>query len=160
MPKEGTAPSARRIASRLADEMGYEFIDAELQKEHGSVFLRIFINHPDGLDLSRCEAYHRRLNPLVEHLSYDYLEVSSPGIDRPLKTERDFAGNLGRGVEIKLYKVRDGKKVYTGVLEGLEGDEILLAHGGATLRFARKDCALVRPSVDGAFARSDEEENP
>ncbi len=149
MPKTGVVPAAREAASRLAREMGYEFIDAELSREHGSVFLRIFIEHEKGLDLTLCEAFHRRLNSLVEHLSYDYLEVSSPGIDRPMKTERDFARGIGKRVIVKLYQAADGAKEYTGVLRGFADGEIVLSTPGGERRFLRKDCAQVKPLLAG-----------
>jgi ribosome maturation factor RimP len=140
------ASSAKKIAEELACEMGYELIDTELRREHGSVFLRILIEHEGGLDLALCEAYHRRLNPLVEHLDYDYLEVSSPGVDRPLKTARDFERGKGGQVTVKLYRALDGKKEYVGTLLGLEGEEVVLDTQDGTMRFPRKECALVKPA--------------
>ena len=157
MPKEGTASAAKRIGVRLANEMGYEFIDAELHKEHGSVFLRIFIDHADGLDLDRCAAYHRRLNSLVDHLPYDYLEVSSPGLDRPLKTEADYAKHVGKQIAIKLYRALNGKKEYIGELTALEDVEVVLSVDGQAVRIPQKDCALVKPVIDMTMTDNDEE---
>lgn len=157
MPKEGSTSVAKRVAERLAGEMGYEFIDAELHKEHGSVFLRIFVDHPNGLDLERCAAFHRQLNPLVESLDYDFLEVSSPGIDRPLKTEKDYQRHMGTRVTIKLFRSLNGAKEYEGKLRGLENGEILLETGGSIMRFQKKECAVVRPVVDVKITDSGEE---
>ena len=80
---------AGQIAQRIADEMQVELVDAELVKEPAGHFLRFYIEKPGGVALNDLEAFHRRILPLVERVEYDYMEVSSPGADRPLKNERD-----------------------------------------------------------------------
>ena len=81
---------AARIAQKIADEMQLELVDVELVKEPTGHFLRFYIDRPDGIALDELESFHRRILPLVEAVEYDYMEVSSPGAYRPLKTERDF----------------------------------------------------------------------
>ena len=92
---------AREIAQRIAAEMNVELVDAELVKEPTGHFLRFYIEKPDGIALNDLEAFHRRILPLMERVEYDYMEVSSPGADRPLKTERDFERAAGLMVEVK-----------------------------------------------------------
>lgn len=140
---------ARQIAEKIASEMNVELIDVELVKEPTGHFLRFYIDRPDGISLNELEAYHRRIMPLVERVEYDYMEVSSPGADRPLKTERDFERARGTLVELKTYRPIGGGKRFTGALSGLEGDEIVIeAESGEALRFAKKDVALVRPLIE------------
>ena len=139
---------AKQIAQKIADEMGVELVDVELVKEPTGHFLRFYIEKPDGIALNDLEAYHRRILPLVERVDYDYMEVSSPGADRPLKTERDFERAQGMVVELKTYKPVNGGKQFTGELVGLVDGEIVLNAPGGELRFARKEVALVRPLIE------------
>ena len=74
----------------LAEQQNVELVDVELAREGSSRYLRIYIDKPDGITLSDCETYHRAVMPLVERVDYDFLEVCSPGIDRPLKKQKDY----------------------------------------------------------------------
>ena len=85
---------------------------------------------------------------IADAVDYDFMEVSSPGIDRPLKKDRDFERNLGSEIEIKLFKPLDGTKLLTGILAGLEDGEILLETPAGIRRIPRKAAALVKPVVD------------
>lgn len=139
---------AKQIAQKIADEMGVELVDVELVKEPTGHFLRFYIEKPDGIGLNDLEAYHRRILPLVERVDYDYMEVSSPGADRPLKTEADFERAQGMMVELKTYRPVNGGKQFAGELVGLADGEIVLNASGGELRFARKEVALVRPLIE------------
>lgn len=140
---------ARAIAEKIAAELGYELVDVELAKEPGGHFLRFYIDRPEGVSLNELEAYHRRILPLVENVEYDYMEVSSPGVDRPLKTERDFERAEGETVELKTYRPVNGAKQFIGDLIGLEGDEIVLQTGeDQMMRFNRRDVAWVKAHLE------------
>lgn len=140
---------ARAIAGKIAVELGYELVDVELTKEPGGHFLRFYIDRPEGVSLNELEAYHRRILPLVENVEYDYMEVSSPGVDRPLKTERDFERAEGETVELKTYRPVNGAKQFIGDLIGLEGDEIVLQTGeDQMMRFNRRDVAWVKVHLE------------
>ena len=140
---------AREIAQRIAQEMQVELVDVELVREPAGHFLRFYIDRPGGIALDGLEAFHRRILPLVERVEYDYMEVSSPGADRPLKTERDFENARGTAVELKTYRAVNGQKEYTGLLVGLEGDEIVIEDAaGRPLRFPRRAVAVVRPLIE------------
>ena len=140
---------ARAIAEKIAAELGYELVDVELTKEPGGHFLRVYIDRPEGVSLNELEAYHRRILPLVENVEYDYMEVSSPGVDRPLKTERDFERAEGETVELKTYRPVNGAKQFIGDLIGLEGDEIVLQTGeDQMMRFNRRDVAWVKVHLE------------
>ena len=140
---------ANQIAQRIAEEMQVELVDVELVKEPAGHFLRFYIEKPEGVALNDLEAFHRRIMPLVERVEYDYMEVSSPGADRPLKTERDFERAAGMRVELKTYKPVNGAKQFAGTLVGLEDGEVVIEDdGGQTLRFAQKSVAIVRPLIE------------
>ena len=93
---------------KLAQEQQVELVDVELAREGASRYLRIYIDKPDGITLSDCETYHRAVMPLVERVDYDFLEVCSPGIDRPLKKQKDYDAHVGDLVEVDS---ADGDKI-------------------------------------------------
>ena len=140
---------ARQIAQKIADEMHVELVDVELVREPSGRFLRFYIEKPDGIALNDLEAYHRRILPLVDEVEYDYMEVSSPGADRPLKTAEDFERARGTWVELNTYRPVNGGKHFKGLLAGLEADEVVLeTDGGVRLRFPRNSVAVVRPFIE------------
>ncbi|MEF9894190.1 MAG: ribosome maturation factor RimP [Clostridia bacterium] len=135
MPKQPTGVGlAEKRALKLAEQMNYKLVDVELVKEATGRFLRFFIDKPDGVTLDDCEAFHRQVNKLMDDIDYDYMEVSSPGVDRPLKRQADFDEAMGEKVEVRLYRPINGQKVFTGLLmartdknltiEGAQGEEI------------------------------------
>ena len=140
--------SIERRCETIAADMGYELVDIAIEKEPTGKYLRFYIDRPEGISLDDCEAYHKAVRQLADALDYDFMEVSSPGIDRPLKKDRDFERALGTEVEIKLFKAIDGVKVITGTLAGLEDGDIVLDTPKGEKRVARKAAALVKPIVD------------
>lgn len=140
---------ARAAAQRLAGEMNIEFVDAELVKEPAGLFMRFYIEKPGGgITLDELETYHRALLPMVKDAEYDYMEVSSPGADRPLKTERDFERAMGTQVELKLYRALNGKKEFRGTLTDYADGKVTLSEGETDSVFDVKDTAYVRPVIE------------
>lgn len=133
---------------RLADELGFELVDVALDKEDSGKYLRLYIDKPEGITLDDCEKYHRAIQPQLESYDYDFLEVSSPGIDRPLKKDRDFERAMGMEVELRLFKAVDGQKEFTGELVGYDKDEAVLLIAGEEKHFLRKAASLIKPVVD------------
>lgn len=133
---------------RLADELGFELVDVSLDKEPTGKYLRIYIDKPECITLDDCEKYHRAIQPQLESYDYDFLEVSSPGVDRPLKKDRDFERAIGLEVEVHLFKAVDGQKTFTGELTAYDKDEMVLLVNGEELRLARRAASLVKPVVD------------
>ena len=131
-----------------AEEMGFELVDICLDREPTGKYLRIYIDKPEGVTLDDCEAFHKRIRPWADAVDYDFMEVSSPGIDRPLKKDRDFERNLGSEIEIRLFRAMDGAKVMTGILAGLEDGNILIDTPEGRKTIPRKAAALVKPVVD------------
>ena len=132
----------------LAEKLQYELVDVELVREGASKYLRIYINKPDGITLSDCETYHRAVAPLVERVDYDFLEVCSPGIDRPLKKQKDFDKHAGDQVEVHLYRPIDKCKRFEGELIGLEDGQVAIkTAAGEEMRFALKEISLCKPVI-------------
>lgn len=139
---------AEKIAQKIAQEQNVELVDVELVKEPTGHFLRFYIEKPDGISVNELETYHRRIMPLMEDVEYDYMEVSSPGADRPLKKERDFERAQGMWVELKTYRPVNGAKVFQGELIGLKDGVIEISSGDEVLAFPQKTVAIVRPLIE------------
>lgn len=155
-------------AEKIAREMGLALVDVELVKENTGRFLRFFIDTPNGVDLDALERFHRRILPLMDDVDYDYMEVASPGADRPLKKPADFERAAGTTVEVRLYKALDGAKSFTGTLVGLIDGEVVIDMDGTEKRFRKPAVALVAPvieldeeaideALDGVFDMDDDE---
>ena len=147
-------PRCERVAAKL----GFELVDVETERDATGVTLRIYVDRPEGMDLDGCERYHRALIPLVEDLDYDSLEVSTPGIDRPLKTKRDVEKSLGLLVEARLYKPVDGKKSVQGLLRGMDEQTVSLQCGEETVELPRNAVAQVRLVPDLSALEENEQE--
>jgi len=140
------------VCQALADALGYELVEAGIEKEGAGRYLRVYIDRPGGVSLDDCEVYHRAVRPRLEHVEYDFLEISSPGLDRPLKTQRDFDKHIGETVTVKLYKAVDRQREFEGRLVGLQAGEIVIGTPeGAQRRFSQREVAVARPvvSLDG-----------
>ena len=146
MPKQPTGIGlAEKQAQAIAMQMGYTLLYVELVKEATGRFLRFFIDKDGGVSLDDCEAFHRKVAPLCEAVDYDYMEVSSPGVDRPLKKDADFERAAGERVELRLYRPQDGMRVCFGTLRGLiDGRIVILCDDGVERSFERKQVALVK----------------
>ena len=148
MAKAQTTAALEERCRKAAEQMGVELVDVCIDKEPTGSYLRIYIDKPEGVSLDDCETFHKTVRPWTESLDYDFMEVSSPGLDRPLKKDRDFERNLGTEVEVRLFKPMDGAKVLTGTLAGLEDGNILLDTAAGRREIPRKAAALVKPIVD------------
>lgn len=131
----------------LAGQLSYELVDVELSREGASRYLRIYIDKPDGITLNDCETYHRAVAPLVERVDYDFLEVCSPGIDRPLKKQRDYDAHTGDVVEVHLYRPIDKQRRFEGELLGLADGVVKLACPEGERSFPLKEIALCKPVI-------------
>lgn len=140
--------TVRVIAEPLADELGCWVWDVEFVKEGTRKILRITIDSEDGIDINLCEKFHRAIDPLLDEAdpieeAY-YLEVSSPGIERELRTQIHIDACEGWDVELKLYAPIDGIKVFRGVLLASgENGEIRIESNGKTLEFPRASVAKI-----------------
>lgn len=140
------------MAMPIIESEGYELVEVEYVKEGKNWFLRIYIDKPGGVNLDDCQKVSEYVGEKLDEAdaikeNY-YLEVSSPGLDRKLKRERDFQIFAGRDVELSLYKPVEGEKHFEGELIGLfEGDIIKINSNGNMLEFNRKDVAVIKLAV-------------
>ena len=150
--KKNIATEIEELVLPITDANNLELVDVEYVKEGGEFFLRIYIDKDGGVSLNECELVTRALNPILDEKdpikdNY-YLEVSSPGLDRPLKKEKDFVKYQGRDVEIKLYKPINSSKMHEGELVGLTEDKnIKVIIDNDEVEFNKKDVALIRLAI-------------
>ncbi|MGE4282192.1 MAG: ribosome maturation factor RimP [Clostridia bacterium] len=153
MAKTKIEDAVFELAQPLAQQNGCEVVDIEFKREGASWFLRVFIDKKDGITIEDCEIVSKDISAELDRVdlieqSY-YLEVSSPGLDRPLKKEQDFLRHLGDKVEVKLYKALNGTKKLTGILEEYHDDRIILhLEDDSKLELTKEKIALVRLFVD------------
>lgn len=134
-------------------ENQFELVDVEYVKEVGVWYLRAYIDKEGGIAVDDCELVSRKLGEWLDKedfISDSYiLEVSSPGLGRPLKKERDFARSIGKNVEVKLYKLLNKQKEYTGMLKSYDTDRVTIQlEDGSDMIFEKSDIALVRLAFD------------
>ena len=117
----------------IADELNIEIVEVSF-KMAKNPSLTVYIDKEGGVDLDTCELFHNAINEPLDTLNpYENpytLNVSSPGLDRPFKTERDFMRNIGKEVEVKLYASVSGKKFIEGVLKAYDGKNVTVTDGG------------------------------
>ena len=124
----------------------FELVDVEYVKEAGTWYLRAYIDKEGGITVDDCEVINRELGDWLDQEDFiedSYiLEVSSPGLGRPLKKEKDFARSIGKEVDIKLYKAVEKQKDYTGVLEAYDKDTVTIGlEDGTRITFDRPSIA-------------------
>ena len=149
MAQNQVVQAAWQIAEPALKELGFELVDVDFAKDGQAWNLNVYIDKPGGVDLDDCEAASRLLDPLFDADPriagrHDYLSVSSPGLDRPLKTDRNFARALNTEIEVRLFAPVDKQKRFTGVLEAFDGEKIQLASGKQSRQIERKNIALAR----------------
>ena len=147
MAQSDLSRTVEPAVKKLTDQLGYELVDVELVREGASRYLRIYISKPDGITLGDCETVHRAVMPLVERVDYDFLEVCSPGLDRPLKKQKDYDASVGKQVEVHLFRPINKCKQFEGELVGLEDGVVTLRQAAGEMRFALKDISLCRPVI-------------
>ena len=139
---------ALEIGDRIAEIFGVSVVDAQFKKEEGKQILRIFIDKDGGVGIDDCEEFSRAFSDEIDKddpIETEYmLEVSSPGVDRKLKTEREFLHYIGREVDVKLFKAIDGKKEFTAILKSYENDKISFECGNELLEINVKEAAFVK----------------
>ena len=134
----------------LAD-LNFELVDVEFVKEAGNWYLRAYIDKPGGITIDDCEKVSRILSDVLDREDYIeeayYLEVSSPGLTRPLKKAKDYDRNIGRPVDIKLFRAVEGCKEFTAILASYTDDTVCVTlEDGKELTIAKKNISLIRQS--------------
>ena len=140
------------LAAPAVAEAGCTLWDVEYVKEGGTWYLRVLLDKEGGVDILDCEAVSRKLSDLLDEAdpiegSYT-LEVGSAGAERALKRPGDFARFMGSPVAVKLYRARDGRKEFAGVLAGYEDGNITVTVGDTAITFAKEEVALCRLRIE------------
>ena len=133
-------------------EHNFELWEGDYVKEAGTWYLRAYIDKEGGIAVDDCEVISRILSDWLDQTDFiedSYiLEVSSPGLGRPLKKERDFERSLGEEVEIRLYKALNKQKEFTGILKAYDKETVTIETAEGELVFKRPDIALIRLAFD------------
>ena len=136
----------------LIEQNNFELVDVEYVKEGSNWYLRVYIDKENGINVDDCELISRALSDLLDEKDFIeeayILEVSSPGLGRPLKKEKDFARSIGEEVDVKLYRMKNGRKDYTGFLKAYDKETITIEEDEEEIVFLRSEVALVRLSFD------------
>ncbi len=146
-----TAQKVEQLLKQPVAELGFELCDVEFIKEYGDWVLTLFIDKEGGVNIDDCERVSRAVDPLLDEadpIEQAYmLSVSSLGLDRPLKKDADFARNIGKRIEIKLFAPKNGKKELIGELVSFDETGIIVRLEGGELALERKAIALARPEI-------------
>lgn len=130
------------------NELGYDLYDVEYTKEGKNYFLRIFIDNEKGIDLEDCEKVNDGIMDLLDKADYIkeqyFLEVSSPGIERTLRKDKHLEDNIGKEVEISLFKPIDKTKQLEGILKDFNKNEVILDIQNTDVSVERKNISLIK----------------
>lgn len=151
--RENYEQQTEKILLPMMEEYGFELVDVEYVKEGGTWYLRTYIDKPGGIDINDCEKVSRRLSDILDEKDFiedSYImEVSSPGLGRPLKKEKDFKRSLGQEVEIRTYRMIEKSKEFRGVLTAYDDATVTITQEDDSLKvFDRSNIALIRLAFD------------
>jgi ribosome maturation factor RimP len=139
---------------KIAQPMGIEIVDIEFDEKVGAI--TVFIETEAGVDLDTCEKFHNAIMEPIDEFDPTYdapyvLNVSSPGLDRPFKTERDFERNVGKEVEMKLFAPLKGKKFIEGVLVAFDENSVTVKTAKEEIKIARNKIAKINKAIKFDF---------
>ena len=151
--KEIYEQKTEEILLPIVEKNGFELWDVEYVKEGGNWYLRAYIDKPGGINVEDCEVVSRELSDILDEKDYIdeayILEVSSPGLGRPLKKEKDFARSIGKEVEIRTYRMVDKHKEFTGILVEYDKNSVTIEMEDESKRtFEKSEIALIRLAFD------------
>ena len=146
--------SVEEITSALlptATAMGIEIVEVEAKVTKNS-YITVYIDTEDGVDLDTCEKFHNAIDPILDDFDPSYgasytLNVSSPGLDRPLKTDRDFQRRIGKDVEVKLFAPLKGKKYFECKLIDYDGNNVVIEDGEEQIKLPLVRIAKINEAV-------------
>ena len=150
--REEIEKKTESILIPILDDFGFDLWDVEYVKEGPDYYLRAYIDKEGGINIDDCVDVSHRLSDELDKDDYIgdayILEVSSPGLGRQLKKDKEFMRSIGREVDVKTYKPIDGTKEFAGILVGYDTASVTLEIGGKDTVFARSDIAKVSLSID------------
>lgn len=133
----------------VIEEMGYELVEVSYEKENGGMSLIFTIDKDGGVTVDDCEIVNKKIDPILDEINPTddkpyTLVVSSPGLDRPLKTDRDLSRNIGNEVDVTLFAKLDGKKLFTGVLESFDEKSVTIKADKESINLDRDKIASIK----------------
>ena len=151
--RESYEKKAEALILPIINKNNYELIDVEFVREGSNWFLRAYVDKEGGFSVNDCEKVSREFSDLLDKEDFieeSYiLEISSPGLGRPLKKDKDFERSIGEEVEVKLYKAFEEQKEFSGTLEAYDAQTVTLGFEDDTKKtFEKKNIALIRLAVD------------
>ena len=137
----------------ILNRMHFELVDVEYVKEGGTWYLRAYIDKEGGITVNDCEAVAREMNEILDREDYieeSYVfEVSSPGLGRPLKKEKDYIRSMGKELEIRTYRAINREKEFYGILKAYDETTVTIEmENGEEMTFEKSDIALIRLAFD------------
>ena len=150
--REEYEQKTEELLEPIVSALGFELVE-EYVKEAGTWYLRAYIDKPGGITVDDCEAVSRKFSDILDEKDYipdSYVfEVSSPGLGRPLKKEKDFKRSIGEEVEIRTYRAIDRQKEFTGILKGFDENTVTIIYEDEKEQvFDRAEIALIRLALD------------
>ena len=141
------------LITPILDRMKFELVDVEYVKEGGTWYLRAYIDKEGGITVNDCEAVAREMNEILDREDFvedSYVfEVSSPGLGRPLKKEKDYIRSMGKEVEIRTYRAINREKEFYGILSAYDENTVTIkTEDGTEMTFEKSDIALIRLAFD------------
>ena len=142
--KKNVRETVREAIEPTVTELGYEIWDVTYSKIGADYHLEITIDHENGIGIEDCERVHRAIDPILDECDpiegFYYLEVSSPGIERDLRTDYHIKASIGMPVEAKLFAPNaDGRKSYVGILTGYDDGVVAIDEEGTEIKLKRGD---------------------
>lgn len=152
MSKNSIETSVYKIIQDIIKSTVYAIIDVEYVKEGPFKYLKVYIDKPEGITVDDCTEISHALSKKLDELDLIseqyFLEVSSPGLERPFKTESDYIKNINEKVEVKLYKPLDGKKIITGILLEKKENNIVLDSENQIVTIELKDISKINRTIE------------
>lgn len=143
--KKGIKEAVREAIEPTVTQLGYRIWDVTYQKVGADYHLEITIDKDGGIDISDCERTHRAIDPILDELdpieSFYYLDVSSMGVERELRTDEHISYSLGERVEAKLFTAKDGRKSVIGTLTSFEDGVVTITEGDTPVALTRAEIA-------------------
>ena len=150
--KEIYEQKAEALITPIVEKYAFELVDVEYVKEGGTFYLRAYIDKPEGITVDDCETVSREFSDRLDEEDFIeeayIMEVSSPGLGRPLKKEKDFKRSVGEEVEIRTYRPIDREKEFYGVLTAYDENSVTIDCEGEEKIFQKADIALIRLAFD------------
>lgn len=137
----------------IIENLGYDVLEVEYAKKVDGMNLTFYIDKPEGIKIEDCEIVNNAITDVLDEINVSddapyILNVSSAGLDRPIKNEKDFKRNYNKLVDVKLYTPFNGSKLYSGLLVGYSEDSYIIKIDGEEIAFEKEKVALCSPHLD------------